>query len=85
MASNSDIVQALLDRHGQTFCREPAEEQTSSALPVARRGRPVFSTQNSTKHGEQAAKGLFDEDLTTLEKMRDSMRKARVKIFNSAG
>lgn len=88
MASKSDIVQALLDRHGQTFCDElgiAIERNEPAPLFQWLVASNLFSTQIGFEHGAQAAKDLFDAGLTTPRRMFDSQWKNRVRILNEAG
>lgn len=88
MASKSDIVQALLGRHGQTFCSELGiriEKNEPAPLFQWLVASNLFSTQISFEHGAQAARDLFEDGLTTPEKMRDSRWETRVRILNAAG
>ncbi|WP_270374778.1 hypothetical protein [Marinicauda sp. Alg238-R41] len=88
MASKSDIVQALLDRHGRTFCQELGirlDRNEPAALFQWLVASNLFSTQIGFEHGARAARDLFDAGLTTPQKMHDSQWKTRVRILNEAG
>ncbi|TGY88245.1 hypothetical protein E5163_10490 [Marinicauda algicola] len=88
MASKSDILDVLLARHGKTFCSELGiriERNEPAPLFQWLVASNLFSTQISFEHGAQAARDLFDEGLTTPEKMAESRWETRVGILNSAG
>lgn len=88
MATKSDIVDTLMDRHGRTFCSElgiAIERNEPAPLFQWLVASNLFSTQIGFKHATQAAKDLFDAGLTTAQKMHDSQWKNRVAILNQAG
>lgn len=88
MASKPDIVQALLDRHGQTFCQELGiriERNEPAPLFQWLVASNLFSTRIGFEHGVRAVRDLFEAGLTTPRAMHDSQWKARVRVLNEAG
>lgn len=88
MAAKSDILDTLMERHGRTFCSElgiAIERNEPAPLFQWLVASNLFSTQIGFEHGAQAARDLFEEGLTTPEKMAGSGWETRVRILNSAG
>ncbi|MEQ8404218.1 MAG: hypothetical protein RKE49_03910 [Oceanicaulis sp.] len=88
MSSQSDRLEALLDRHGRTFCDELSID-IGSGQPAALFQWLVASNLYSTRIGAKlataGAKALFDAGLTTASKLCDAGWERRVKLLNGAG
>ncbi|XBQ15182.1 MAG: endonuclease [Oceanicaulis sp.] len=88
MSSPSDRLKALLDRHGRTYCGElgfDIESGTPSALFQWLLASNLYSTRIGADLATAGARALFDEGLTTPQKLCDAGWEKRVKLLNGAG
>ncbi|MFW6300233.1 MAG: hypothetical protein ACOC20_04860 [Oceanicaulis sp.] len=88
MSSTSDRLTALLDRHGRTFCDELGIDIVSgrpAALFQWLVASNLYSTRIGAKLATAGAKALFEDGLTTAQKLCDAGWERRVKLLNGAG
>jgi endonuclease III len=88
MAAKTEIVQALLDRHGQTFAKElgvDVGKNTPSPLFRLLCFSLLASTRISSKIAMKAAKALADAGWTTAQKMAEATWRQRTDTLNHAG
>lgn len=82
------IVQAALDRYGQTFSHEVGakpEKNTPAELFQSLVVALLCSARISGRIAVTSAKALFDAGWTTPRKMADATWKQRVDVLNHAG
>jgi hypothetical protein len=82
------IVEALLERHGQTYAAElgiDLERNTPSALYRWLCAATLLSARISARAAMQAARALAEEGWTTAQKMADASWEQRTRTLNQAG
>ncbi|MCD7060308.1 hypothetical protein [Pelagibacterium xiamenense] len=87
-ASQSEIVKALLETHGRTYCDElgiDIEDNTPSPLFRWLCAAILFSARIGAEQAVKAARALADDGLTTPEKMAAASWEHRVRILNEHG
>ncbi len=88
MTSKRDLVRALLDRHGRTFCEELGiriERNTPSVLFELLYASLLFSARIPARNAAQAARALIDAGLTTPKKMAAATWQERVDVITWHG
>lgn len=88
MYSQSDRLDALLERHGRTFCGELSVDIASNqpaALFQWLVASNLYSTRIGAKLATAGAKALFGDGLTTAQKLCDAGWRRRVNLLNGAG
>lgn len=87
-SSQTRTVEALLERHGRTYSHE-AGISLGKGTPAPLYQLLCLSTLLSARiradAAVSAARGLFDEGLTTVDKMSDSTWEKRTRILNRSG
>jgi len=82
------LVEALLERHGTTYCDElsiPIGQGTPSPLFRWLVASILFSTRISADLAVKAARALADAGWTTADKLHDTTWEERVKVLNESG
>jgi endonuclease III len=82
------IVEALLDRHGRSFCADlgiAIERNTPSPLFRWLCASILFSARISSDLAARAARALGEHGLTTPQRMADATWAERTRILNKAG
>jgi endonuclease III len=88
MTAKKNIVQALLNQHGQTFAKELGVDigkNTPSPLFRLLCFSLLASTRISSKIAMKAAKALAEAGWTTARKMADATWRQRTDTLNHAG
>jgi hypothetical protein len=83
-----ELVKALLDRHGRTYCEElriPIESNLPSALFRWLCASILFSARIGSGLALRAAKALADNGLTSADRMAQASSAERTQILNRAG
>lgn len=86
--SRDAVLEALLERHGRTYCDElgiDIEKGTPSPLFRWLCASLLFSARISAEIAVSAAGALADAGWTTPQKMADATWKQRVKVINESG
>jgi endonuclease III len=86
--SRKRIVEALLQRHGQTYAAElgiDLERNTPSALYRWLCTATLLSARIGANIAMQAARALAEEGWTTAQKMADATWEERTRVLNQAG
>jgi hypothetical protein len=82
------IVEALLERHGQTYAAElgiDLERNTPSALYRWLCAATLLSARIGARAAMQAAQALAAQGWTTARKMADASWEQRTRTLNQAG
>ena len=85
---NTQVVQALLDEYGQTYCDELGIDIGKGTPSVLFRwlvASLLFSARIRADAAFSAAEALFEAGWTTPRKMRDAGWEARVRVLNRSG
>lgn len=88
MATQTDRLDALLQRHDRTFCAELSIDIASgqpAALFQWLVASNLYSTRIAAPIATAAARALFEEGLTSAAKLREASWEQRVKLLNEAG
>jgi len=89
MPSDTDVVAALLDRHGTTYAREAGislgSGAGSSALWRLLCLSLLLSARISADLALRGARALADEGWTSAQKLAESTWERRAKVLNEAG
>jgi hypothetical protein len=90
MANDIDsLVKTLLDRHGQTYCREIGIhlEAGASASPLFQLlcAATLMSARISAESAVQAMKALINAGWITADKMAETTWEERVRVLNENG
>jgi hypothetical protein len=86
--SKDRIVEALLERHGQTYAAElgiDLARNTPSALYRWLCAATLLSARIGASAAMQAARALADQGWTTAQKMADATWEQRTRTLNQAG
>jgi hypothetical protein len=86
--TRGQIIAALLDRHGRTYCSElgiAIERNTPSPLFRWLCASILFSARISANLAASAARALAEHGLTTPQRMADATWAERTRILNRAG
>lgn len=86
--SRKQMLNALLDRYGQTFCAElgiDIGKNTPSPLFMLLCASLLYSARIRADAATQALKALFAQGWTTPQKMAESTWEERVKVLNANG
>jgi endonuclease III len=86
--SKDRIVEALLERHGQTYAAElgiDLERNTPSVLYRWLCAATLLSARIGASAAMQAARALAEEGWTTAQKMADATWEQRTRTLNQAG
>lgn len=86
--SKSDIVKALMARHGRTYSAEigiDVAKNTPAPLFQWLVASLLFSARIGAPQAVKASKALFSAGWRTPEKMRDAGWESRVKVLNENG
>src|SRR5690606_14135422 len=86
--SRDRIVEALLERHGQTYAAElgiDLERNTPSVLYRWLCAATLLSARIGAKIAMQAARALAEQGWTTAQKMAETTWEERTRVLNQAG
>ena len=86
--SKQRIIEALLERHGQTYAAElgiDLERDTPSALYRWLCAATLLSARIGADIAMQAARALAEQGWTTAQKMADATWEQRTRALNQAG
>ena len=87
-SAHKDLIDALLDRYGQTYCDQlhiPIADDTPSPLFRWLCASILFSARIGAAQAVEAAAALADAGWTTPEKLRAATWKERVDVLNKNG
>ena len=88
MSSKADRLEALLERHGRTYCDELGIDiRSGEPAPLFQWlvASNLYSTRIGAKLATAGARALFEDGLTTARKLCDAGWERRVKLLNGAG
>lgn len=87
MATKTDMIEALLERHGQTFCAETGFTVKDTPSPLFRLLclSLLMSARIRADIAVEAGRALADQGWTTPHKMLASTWSQRAKTLNQAG
>jgi hypothetical protein len=86
--AQKQMLTALLDRYGRTFCAElgiDIAKNTPAPLFMLLCASLLYSARIRADAATQALKALFAEGWTTPQKMSDTTWEERVKVLNANG
>lgn len=87
-SAHKDVINALLDKYGQTYCDElhiPIADNTPSPLFRWLCASILFSARIGAAQAVEAAAALVKAGWTTPEKLRDATWEERVDVLNKNG
>ncbi|WP_339644440.1 hypothetical protein [uncultured Pelagibacterium sp.] len=87
-SAHKDLIDALLDRYGQTYCDQlhiPIADNTPSPLFRWLCASILFSARIGAAQALEAAAALADAGWTTPEKLKAATWKERVDVLNKNG
>lgn len=88
MSPRADRLEALLERHGRTFCDELGIDiRSGKPAPLFQWlvASNLYSTRIGATLATAGAAALFEDGLTTAKALCDAGRERRVKLLNGAG